>query len=99
MKRFFLLFASVLLFCGCAKKEDKKIGTDFESLMGKDLPCWQFVQTPEDFENIHFFKTLYEQNLPLMHMKSKLERIPKTIHFIWVGPNPFPRESIDNVRT
>jgi hypothetical protein len=100
MKRILILFAFFPLFFGCSKKnEDKKIGSDFENLMGKGFPRWEYVQTPEDFENLHFFKEIYNKNFPLMTIKSALFRIPKVIHFIWIGPKPFPRESIENVRS
>ena len=26
-------------------------------------------------------------------------RVSKVIHFIWVGPKPFPRDSVENVRS
>jgi hypothetical protein len=67
--------------------------------MGCDFPAWRFVQTPEDFENLHFFKTVYEKNIPFLGMKSTLLHVPKVIHFIWLGPKPFPRESVENVRS
>lgn len=87
------------LFFGCSKKVDKVVKNDFETLMGKDFPAWRFVQTPEDFENLQFFKTIYEKNIPLLETKSSMFHVPKVIHFIWIGPKPFPRESIENVRS
>ncbi len=98
MNRFLVVVALLPLFFGCSKKKEEKIETDFESLMGRGFPRWEFVQTPEDFENLRFFKEVYNKNIPLLQEKSSLLRIPKTIHFIWVGPKPFPRESIENIR-
>lgn len=94
-----------LLFClcffACSKKETLKKPTsnDFESLMGKDLPAWTHVQTKEDFDNLSFFKSLYEKNLSFLAQPLSENRIPKVVHYIWIGPKPFPRESIENVRT
>lgn len=100
MKIHLLLLPFLLLFAGCAKKETlKKPGADFESQMGKDLPAWKFVQTKDDFQNLTFFKTVFEKNIKYLDGQHVDTRIPKVIHFIWVGPKPFPRESIENVRS
>lgn len=90
-----------LLFCliSCSKKEIKKTSTDFESLMGKELPAWKHVQTPEDFQNLAFFKEVYEKNILALKEAKDRYNIPKVVHFIWIGPKPFPRESVENVRT
>jgi len=98
IKKTLMLLALPLLFLGCKKREEER-PSDFETLMGKDFEAWQYVRTPEDFENLAFFKKLYEKNIGLMNQKSTLSRIPRLIHFIWVGPKPFPRESVENVRT
>jgi len=93
----FLLLA--LSFTSCKKKEIlKKPANDFISLMGKDLPAWKYVQTEEDFQNLEFFKKVYETNISALKKPSETLKIPKVIHFIWLGPKPFPRESIENVR-
>jgi len=86
----FFLFAA-----GCQKKESVQ-KNDFESLMGKDFPAWQHVQTKDDFENLAFFKEVFEANRTFL--SSQEQKIPKKVHFIWLGPKPFPRESIENVR-
>ncbi len=99
MKKIVVLLALLPLLFSCSKKKDEKDKADFETLMGKGTERWQFVQTPEDFENLAFFKNIYERSLPLIEEKSIAQRIPKTIHFIWIGPKPFPRESIENVRS
>jgi len=96
MRYFFLC----LLLCACTtKKELQKPSMDFESLMGKDLPAWQHVQTKEDFQNVAFFKEVYEKNIAHLKEIAREDKIPKIIHFIWIGPKPFPRESIENVRS
>lgn len=89
-------------FCGCVKnieKTHKNSTQDFEVLMGKDLPAWKHVQTAEDFANLSFFKTIYEKNIKLLTQQQEEIKIPKIIHFIWLGSKPFPRESIENIRS
>lgn len=98
MKLFLVIGISLLASCG-KKKIEPPISDDFESLSGKELPTWQHVQTKEDFEHLDFFKKIYEtQRQNLNTDISSFYRIPKIIHFIWLGPNPFPRASVDNVR-
>lgn len=100
MRRFMTVLACLLLLGSCARKDNtKKTSTDFETLMGKGFPEWQFVQTPEDFENMRLFKNLYEKNISLLETRSQMVRIPKIIHYVWMGPKPFPRESVENVRS
>ena len=95
----YLWLISCVLFLGCSKQEVKKQSNDFEELMGKNLPNWSYVETKEDKENLSFFKSLYDKNSPLMAQVSNQTHVPKVLHFIWVGPKPFPMESIDNVRS
>ena len=102
MKKYLIssLLIVLALFAGCKKKEmPRPSGTDFESLMGKDLPRWEYVQTKDDFSNLAFFKDLYEKNLPLLSEPHEGHKIPKTLHWIWIGPKPFPLESVDYVRS
>lgn len=100
MKRLIpFILALPLLFLGCKKETQERNMTDFETLMGRGFDAWQYVRTPEDFENLDFFKQIFEKNYPFIEQKSTLSRIPKVVHFIWVGPKPFPRESVENVRS
>lgn len=50
--------------------------------------------TREDIENLRFYKNLYEKNLK---STKNVSEIPKTVHFIWLGPAPFPQESVKNI--
>ncbi len=105
MDRFRLLKSLIFSFLfflssGCQEKKESCISrVDFENLMGKGLPAWQHVVTREDGENYHFFKALFEKNGPLLEHPSSQEKIPKVLHFIWLGPKQFPRESLVNVRS
>jgi hypothetical protein len=92
-----LILCLLFSLTACSKKEEKR-GDDFESLMGKGLPAWQHVQTKEDFENLHFFKAIYETHKAHLLAPSQTMRIPKVIHYIWIGPKAFPRESVELVK-
>ncbi len=95
----YLWLLSVIFLFGCSKQEVKKQSTDFEELMGKNLPAWSYVKTKEDHENLNFFKSLYDKNVLLMALNSENVHVPKVLHFIWVGPKPFPAESTKNIRS
>ena len=49
-----------------------------------------------DEDMIEFLEHEYKKNIALLE-NSAPARIPKVIHFIWIGPKPFPEESIENV--
>ncbi len=99
MKKWVWALVLLPLLWGCSKTEQKLDKHDFEALMGRGFPAWKHVQTVEDFENLQFFKSVFEKNIPFLEAKSTMLHIPKVLHFIWVGPKPFPRESIENVRS
>jgi len=83
----------------CDKDNRVKRSDDFNTLMGFNKSVWKFVETHEDFSNIHTFKKLYNKNKELQFLSQKELKVPKVIHFVWLGPNPFPRESLENVRS
>lgn len=89
----------LLALVGCDKKHEFKQSDDFNTLMGLNKSVWKFVETHEDYENLGFFKELYETNKNLQFVNKDQKKIPNVIHFIWVGPNPFPKESIDNINS
>ncbi len=98
----FIVIGSIaLMSSSCQKKKDvhRPTSNDFESLTGKDLPTWEYVQTKEDFEHLNLFKTMYDVRKGLIGASTEAVRIPKIAHFIWIGPRAFPRESVENVRT
>ena len=61
---------------------------DFDTSMQK-YSFEQIVQTSEPLYNA--FKILYERNSPLIMMPGTELRIPKKLHFIWLG-RPMPEE-------
>ncbi len=96
-----LILACLFLGFGCAKKKtyQKPSSDDFASLTGKELPSWQYVQTKQDFEALRLYEGIYDSNKGLLSLSHKEMHIPKVVHFIWLGPRPFPLESVENVRT
>jgi len=101
INRLFLLFLCCIIFCGCQKKNSvqRPSSDDFSSLTGKDTERWKFVQTKEDLAHLELFTKIYDLRKGLSSLSETIYRIPTTIHFIWIGPRPFPRESVENVRT
>lgn len=99
MRKIIFLLPLLLLTFACEKKNTIKQSDDFNTLMGANKSVWKFVETHEDYQNLRFFKTLYEKNKDLQFLKGEEVKIPKVIHFIWIGPNPFPKESIENVNS
>lgn len=66
--------------------------SEFETFFGKGTEAWEHVRTVEDRRLFSAFKRLYEKNksAPLREIGG----IPHTIHFIWLGPNAYPEESV-----
>jgi len=58
----------------------------FDQLMGK----LSFVETPEDVRHYSAFKKLYEDNIGALRSMDAINVIPKTIHFVWLGPDGLP---------
>jgi hypothetical protein len=82
--------AIAISLCSFSKKP-----ANFQEAMGKGTSVWQYVQTPEDWSNLQFYEELYKKNNQAASEKDA--SFPKTIHFIWLGPTPFPRASIPNI--
>ncbi|MCB1107152.1 MAG: hypothetical protein KDK76_03550 [Chlamydiia bacterium] len=71
----------------------------FEELEGKNTGDWSYIQTERDYKDIDFYKSIYKKNQHHQFNSSPIFKIPKTIHLIWIGPRPFPRKSVENIRT
>ena len=96
--RLIFSFIGILLFLSsCERSRSIKQSDDFSTLMGANSSLWQYVETHEDFQNIDFFQKIYEKNKTLLFSKEKTLSIPKVMHFVWLGPKSFPKESIENV--
>ena len=96
-----LLFILCCSLSCCQKKCEFKLPESdaFDVLSGEGMSSWQYVQTKEDVEHLKFFTKLYELKKGLLSIAADSYRIPKIVHFIWMGPQPFPRVSVENVRT
>lgn len=83
-KLLMVFFLPSCLFAGTFDEHLKKAGGD--------LQC---IRTPEDRKLLGFFSALYD-------MAERRDKpagyIPKTLHFIWLGPKPFPSVSISKVK-
>lgn len=79
-----LVFLPWIAFCSEFKAHLQKGGGDTH-----------YLQTPEDMKRLGLFSALYD-------MAKKREKpsgeIPQILHFVWLGPKPFPESSIANVQ-
>ena len=58
---------------------------------------WQkTIKTPQDHQRLRFFNSLYEQAL---QKPKAMGEIPKVLHVIWLGPDPFPPSSLSALQT
>ncbi|MCK4934728.1 MAG: hypothetical protein KAR79_03990 [Simkaniaceae bacterium] len=95
-----LFFLLIPLVCvSCLKKKELPYTDDFKKLMGFDFNAAKFVQTIEDQKNFTYYQSIYEANKKYLWEVSNKQRIPKIIHFIWLGPESFPMKSIDNINS
>ncbi len=66
------------------------INSEHYHVRNRDILCLRDIQAN------------YEKYLPIIQgtkiQKSDVQ-IPKKVHFIWIGPKPFPKESIPNVQS
>lgn len=82
-----LLFMVILLFSS---------PPDFDLLQGNQGKEWSQLRN-KDREAIDFYRTLFYKNFPQTEINEM--RIPNTLHFIWLGLRPFPRDSIKNIES
>ncbi|NGX60214.1 MAG: Toxin [Chlamydiae bacterium] len=94
MKKYILLLLFLKLSLGFAQD-----GEDFDLLMGRETPAWQYVKTSEDMRRLKFFRTLFQKQISHIAKNSPSKnKIPKTFHVIWLGPENFPEQSIDRLK-
>jgi hypothetical protein len=72
---------------------------DFEELMGKSTSHWNSITEEQDVKTLEFAKALYQKNKMAQYAQKGRYKVPAVIHFIWLGPRPFPPGSVENVRT
>ncbi len=74
--------------------------SSFEFLMGKGTKKWRYVESKIDLEDVAFYKDLYDEHKDVLQNEQHTPtRIPKVIHFIWLGPKPFPTGSARNIHS
>lgn len=89
------MYKRLLLFCLLPLM----VFADFDVLMGKNTSHWVHVQQEIDKGALRRYKELYDRHSELQYRKVETSKIPKIVHFIWLGPRSFPGESVHNVRT
>jgi hypothetical protein len=97
-----LLFLCLFLMSSCGDKaqKDLPLSKDFDVMMGKNTAWWGYIKKKEDVEMLNRYRALYEKNKHVISaLPQKNVKIPKVVHFIWLGPKPFPSKSVENVRT
>jgi len=71
----------------------------FEKLQGDGTEDWNYIQTKRDYQALQHYSELYKKNFKHQFNSSPIFKIPKNVHLIWLGPKPFPSESVENIRT
>ncbi len=71
---------------------------DFYVLTGKRTPFWKNLSV-RDCEDLKFFKKVYLSNYQETNRDIKSVKIPKVIHYIWLGPKEFPVKSISYIKS
>ncbi|MCH9631322.1 MAG: hypothetical protein S4CHLAM37_13440 [Chlamydiia bacterium] len=66
---------------------------DFQTLQGKKTKTWEAV-LETDYPFLEKCENLFRSN---SNPSTNAEKIPKQLHFIWVGPKDFPSTSVKNV--
>jgi len=69
-------------------------GGEFETLMGKEAPEWIYVSKQEDMMALEQFEALFEKNKHHQFAREGDAKIPRTIHFVWLGPEDPSKENI-----
>ncbi len=72
---------------------------DFDVMMGKNTPHWKWLDGAEELAFLEECRSIYDHHPPKSNTSNVAPRIPTTVHFIWLGPKPFPAESVKNVRS
>jgi hypothetical protein len=96
---FFFVFSHQLKGTRPNKPYPVTMHASFEMLMGIDTEGWDNMQTKQDFEDFEYYKKIYNENYSFQFSFDSSLRIPKIVHFIWLGPRSFPQVSVENIRT
>lgn len=88
---FFLLCLSVLQIAHSVQ------WPQFDRAMGKGTTAWDFIRTPEDKRKLAAFKAPYEEYRAARPF-SPAETIPNVVHWVWLGPKPLSRDSLEKMK-
>jgi len=72
---------------------------DFEDMMGLHTHHWKHVDAGQDLKLLERSKRIFQKHQMEQYTKKEGYKIPSVVHFIWLGPRPFPPESVENVRS
>lgn len=72
---------------------------NFDNLMGKSTAHWRYVSQATDTATLEFARDIYLKNKHAQFSELGTYKIPPVVHFIWLGPRPFPPESVENIRS
>jgi len=75
------------------------IEDSFEILEGQETKDWHYIQTQQDYQDLAYYKELYERNYKHQFNCNLTFKIPTVVHLIWLGPKPFPIDSVNNIRS
>ncbi len=71
----------------------------FDVWMGSKTKHWSHLRQESEIAALENFRKLYHRHAPLIQLPKGSLKIPKVVHFIWLGPRPFPPSSVANVRS
>jgi hypothetical protein len=102
--RFLLPVISALVLAtshiGAASHRHKRLEYTYVQLMGNISRLKDEVHqlSKEDKKTLQQFSANYKKGVRRLH-QAPLHHIPHHMHLIWIGPKPFPQESIANVQS
>lgn len=103
MKRILIIYFCLLCSFGALFSDSpvQKLQS-YELLSGcyNEIDKYWHEFSTDDRHDLEQFAAAYYQQVPLLRSPvAKHYRIPKVLHFIWIGPKPFPEDSIRNVES
>lgn len=96
---FFLYCLLYLSFIESSEIDLLKNFTDsFQTYMGKETTLWQHIHH-NDYLVLQIFENAFSKKIQELNSCSTALSIPHVLHIIWIGPKPFPQESIRNIES
>jgi hypothetical protein len=92
-----LFFFLILISFSCGYSNVKGVEEkSFDQLLCEQ-PLSKKDLSPQDLDQLNFYRAGYQKSCTYLSEPSNKTRIPKVLHFIWIGPKSFPIESIKNL--